>query len=241
MSSRVARDADDAGRGHPRRVAAPAAAGRGRAPHRRGQVERLAPAHRRDVGPDRRGGDAREPAKCAAGKIGCGALYATARRRTVQALGAVVALYLLLFQTPLLWWIAVAAEDRRAADERPTRSSSLPAASANRARPAAGSRNASRRPSTSTRPATRRDVIFSSGFVFTLREAEVMKAVAVDNGVPAEAILLEEHAANTFENVDVHQSHPRGTRLAAHPAGELAVPHAPRRADVETSRRRTSR
>ncbi|MEO8681193.1 MAG: YdcF family protein, partial [Vicinamibacterales bacterium] len=44
-------------------------------------------------------------------------------------------------------------------------------------------------------------IIFSSGYVFTLREAEVMKAVAVDNGVPAGAILLEERAANTLENV----------------------------------------
>ena len=45
-------------------------------------------------------------------------------------------------------------------------------------------------------------LIFSSGFVFTLREAEVMKAVAVDNGVPAGAILLEERAANTRQNVE---------------------------------------
>ena len=44
-------------------------------------------------------------------------------------------------------------------------------------------------------------LIFSSGYVFTLREAEVMKAVAVDNGVPADAILLEEQAANTYQNV----------------------------------------
>jgi len=44
-------------------------------------------------------------------------------------------------------------------------------------------------------------LIFSSGYVFTLREAEVMKAVAIDNGVPAEAILLEEAAKNTYDNV----------------------------------------
>jgi uncharacterized SAM-binding protein YcdF (DUF218 family) len=34
-----------------------------------------------------------------------------------------------------------------------------------------------------------------------LREAEVMKAIAVANGVPAEAILLEESAADTYQNV----------------------------------------
>jgi uncharacterized SAM-binding protein YcdF (DUF218 family) len=45
-------------------------------------------------------------------------------------------------------------------------------------------------------------VIISSGFVFTLREAETMKAIAIANGVPADAIILEEQAANTFENVE---------------------------------------
>jgi len=44
-------------------------------------------------------------------------------------------------------------------------------------------------------------IIISSGFVLALKEAQVMKATAVDNGVPAEAILLEERAANTYENV----------------------------------------
>jgi uncharacterized SAM-binding protein YcdF (DUF218 family) len=44
-------------------------------------------------------------------------------------------------------------------------------------------------------------IIFSSGYVFTLREAEVMRAIAVDKGVPATAIVLEERAANTYANV----------------------------------------
>jgi uncharacterized SAM-binding protein YcdF (DUF218 family) len=45
-------------------------------------------------------------------------------------------------------------------------------------------------------------VVFSTGYVFSFREAEVMRAVAVDNGVPASAIILEEEATNTFENVE---------------------------------------
>ena len=44
-------------------------------------------------------------------------------------------------------------------------------------------------------------IVFSSGYVFALREAEVMKAIAVANGVPADAVFLEEAAANTYENV----------------------------------------
>lgn len=127
-------------------------------------------------------------------------LYATARRRTAQALIGVVALYLLLFQTPALWWAAspllVTAPPQRAEaivvfaggvgesgkagggfQERVTQAVEL------------------------YRAGYAPRLIFSSGYVFTLREAEVMKAVAIDNGVPADAILLEEAAKNTYDNV----------------------------------------
>ena len=45
------------------------------------------------------------------------------------------------------------------------------------------------------------NLIFSSGFVFAFEETQVMKALAVDSGVPASAIVLETRAANTHENV----------------------------------------
>lgn len=127
-------------------------------------------------------------------------LYTTARRRTAEGLIGAVALYLLLFQTPALWWAAspllVTAPPQRAAaivvfaggvgesgkagggfQERVTQAVEL------------------------YRAGYAPRLIFSSGYVFTLREAEVMKAVAVDNGVPADAILLEEAATNTHDNV----------------------------------------
>jgi uncharacterized SAM-binding protein YcdF (DUF218 family) len=44
-------------------------------------------------------------------------------------------------------------------------------------------------------------VIFSSGYQFAFKEAEVMKDLAVANGLPASAIHLETQASNTFENV----------------------------------------
>ena len=44
-------------------------------------------------------------------------------------------------------------------------------------------------------------MIFSSGFVFAFQEAEVMKSLAVANGVPEAAIILETKAANTRDNV----------------------------------------
>ena len=44
-------------------------------------------------------------------------------------------------------------------------------------------------------------VIFSSGYTFVFQEAEIMKELAVGHGVPASAIILEQQAANTHENV----------------------------------------
>ena len=44
-------------------------------------------------------------------------------------------------------------------------------------------------------------VIFSSGYQFAFREAEIMKDLAVANGLPESVIHLETRASNTFENV----------------------------------------
>ena len=127
-------------------------------------------------------------------------LYATARRRTLQALGAVVAIYLLMFYTPLLWWMAFPLK----VSAPPTNADAIVVFAGGVGESGKAGGGFQERVSQAValyKGGHAPRVIFSSGFVFTLREAEVMKAVAVDNGIPPEAILLEEHAANTFENV----------------------------------------
>ena len=44
-------------------------------------------------------------------------------------------------------------------------------------------------------------LVLSSGYVYSFREAEVMRMTAIDRGVPADAIVLEEQATNTYQNV----------------------------------------
>lgn len=44
-------------------------------------------------------------------------------------------------------------------------------------------------------------IIFSSGYKYVFEEPLVMKALAISLGVPAEAIILEEKASNTYENI----------------------------------------
>ena len=44
-------------------------------------------------------------------------------------------------------------------------------------------------------------LILSSGYVYSFPEAEVMRMLAVEQGVPADAILVERQSTNTYQNV----------------------------------------
>ena len=46
-----------------------------------------------------------------------------------------------------------------------------------------------------------KNLIFSSGYVYVFKEPYVMKALAVALGVPQEAIILEDEASGTYQNV----------------------------------------
>ena len=132
------------------------------------------------------------------------AIYDLTRRRALQIIAPIVVALLLTFYTPLVWWIAEplhVSSPPQAADaivvfaggvgESGTAGVGVP----ERVGKAIELYRAGYAPS----------IVFSSGYVFTLREAESMKAIAIANGVPADAIVLEEKAANTYENV-LHSS-----------------------------------
>jgi len=111
----------------------------------------------------------------------------------------VVVKYLLLFQTPLLWLLASPLK-LSAPPQPPTASSCSPAG--------VGSREGRRRYQERVKQAAdlyRLGPPVTSSSRQVLRsafpEAEVMRALAIDNGVPASAIDLETRAANTHENV----------------------------------------
>lgn len=127
-------------------------------------------------------------------------LYSGARRNTAKLVAGLAVTYLLVFHTPLVWWAA--APLKVAAPPQPAdaivvfaggvgESGRAGGGFQERVTQALGLYHAGYAPR----------MIFSSGFVFTMREAEVMKAVAEAGGVPPDAIVLEERAANTYENV----------------------------------------
>lgn len=46
-----------------------------------------------------------------------------------------------------------------------------------------------------------KNIIFSSGYTYVFKEPQIMKTLSVSLGIPAESVILEERAANTYENV----------------------------------------
>ncbi len=127
-------------------------------------------------------------------------LYRSGRRRILQTVGAAVAVYLLVFHTPAVWLMA---EPLRVADPpRPVEAIVVIAGGAGESGKAGGGYQERVKHAVDLyRAGYAPRLIFSSGFVFAFREAEVMKGLAVALGVPPEAVLLEEKAASTYENV----------------------------------------
>jgi uncharacterized SAM-binding protein YcdF (DUF218 family)/glycosyltransferase involved in cell wall biosynthesis len=128
-------------------------------------------------------------------------LYRTARRRTLQVAVATAAAYLLLFYTPLTWMVAEPL--RLSAPPGPADAIVVFAGGVGESGKAGGGAQERVKRAVELYHAGHASrVIFSTGYVFSFPEAEVMRAVAMDNGVPASAILLEEEAKNTYENVE---------------------------------------
>ncbi len=127
-------------------------------------------------------------------------LYTVARRRTIEGVAALVVAYVLIFQTPLVWLLAdplKIVEPPRAADAIVVfaggvgESGTAGGGYQERVKHAVDLYRAGYAPR----------MVFSSGFVFAFQEAEVMRGLAIANGVPADAIFLETQAKNTRDNV----------------------------------------
>jgi uncharacterized SAM-binding protein YcdF (DUF218 family)/glycosyltransferase involved in cell wall biosynthesis len=127
-------------------------------------------------------------------------LYRSASRRGLQLAAATAVLYLLLFHTPVLWWVAEPL--RLSAPPQPADAVGVFAGGVGESGQAGGGFQERVREALDLyHGGYAKHLIFSSGFVSAFKEAEVMRAVAVANGVPPEALLLEEEATNTYENV----------------------------------------
>jgi uncharacterized SAM-binding protein YcdF (DUF218 family)/glycosyltransferase involved in cell wall biosynthesis len=127
-------------------------------------------------------------------------LYGAGRGRVFRAAALVLLLYLVVFQTPLIWFLAEPL--RVAAPPRHADAIVVFAGGVGESGTAGGGYQ--ERVSYAVdlyKAGYAPRLIFSSGFVFAFREAEVMRDLATTLGVPAQAIVLEKRASSTFENV----------------------------------------
>jgi uncharacterized SAM-binding protein YcdF (DUF218 family)/glycosyltransferase involved in cell wall biosynthesis len=127
-------------------------------------------------------------------------LYSAAKTGPARVFAVSLVLFLLIFYSPLVWWLAAPLR----VEQTPQASDAVVVFAGGVGESGQAGGGAQERISKAVslyHQGVAPRLIISSGFVFALREAEVMKAVAMANGVPAEAIVLEERATNTYENV----------------------------------------
>jgi uncharacterized SAM-binding protein YcdF (DUF218 family)/glycosyltransferase involved in cell wall biosynthesis len=126
--------------------------------------------------------------------------YRATRRRATEIVVGLAAVYVLLFQTSIVWWCAA-----------PLKLSSPPvqadaivvfAGGVGESGQAGGGYQERVKQAIDLYAAGyAKYLVLSSGYVYSFREAEVMRALALDNGVPASAIALELRARSTYDNV----------------------------------------
>jgi len=127
-------------------------------------------------------------------------VYRRARTQVAQVIVAVAAIYLLVFQTNLLWGLAEPL--KRSDPPVPADAIVVFAGGVGESGKAGGGHQERLKQAVDLYNAGYAPVlVLSSGFVYSFREAEVMRALAIDQGVPASRILLEQRAANTYQNV----------------------------------------
>lgn len=127
-------------------------------------------------------------------------LYGRARRRMWQAALAAVLAYVMVFETTAVWRMASVL--RIEEQPRPSDAVVVFAGGVGESGQAGGGyQERLKRAVDLYREGWAPRIVISSGFVFAFKEAEVMRTLAIENGVPPSAIVLETQAANTYENV----------------------------------------
>ena len=132
-------------------------------------------------------------------------VYRKARSHTARIVIGLAAAYLVVFQTNLIWWGAQPLKG----SAQPVKADAIVvlAGGVGESGAAGGGHQERLKQAVDLYKAGYANVmVLSSGFVYSFKEAEVMRALAIDQGVPAGQIELELRATNTYENVTfVHQ------------------------------------
>jgi uncharacterized SAM-binding protein YcdF (DUF218 family) len=127
-------------------------------------------------------------------------VYRTARAHSVRGLLVLVVGYALLFHTNLIWWMAAPLR----LDAPPQHADAIVVFAGGVGESGRAGGGLQERLKTAIdlyRGGFAPTLILSSGFVYSFKEAEIMRALAIAEGVPADRIAVEDRATNTFEYV----------------------------------------
>jgi uncharacterized SAM-binding protein YcdF (DUF218 family)/glycosyltransferase involved in cell wall biosynthesis len=148
-------------------------------------------------------------------------LYRTARRRIVRTAAGVIAAYLLLSYTPVVWWVAEPL--RVTAPPRPADAIVVLGGGVGESgRIGRGFQERVTQAVELYREGRASRILFSSPHLFFLREVEVMRDLSIARGVPASSIIVETRAVNTYQMVAfikeiLQQKHWRSILLVSSP------------------------
>jgi uncharacterized SAM-binding protein YcdF (DUF218 family) len=127
-------------------------------------------------------------------------VYRRTRTRAVAIVVALAAAYGLVFETNLVWWAAQPLK-RSAPPSKADAIVVFAGGVGESGRAGGGAQERLKQAIDLYRGGWAPYLVFSSGFVYSFHEADAMRALAVDQGVPAGVIALEERATNTYQNV----------------------------------------
>ncbi len=126
-------------------------------------------------------------------------LYRDTRAHAAAILLAIAAVFVLLFETNFIWWAAAPLAAR--APLQPADAVVVFAGGVGESGKAGGGTEERLQHAIDIyRNRYAAHLVFSSGYTYSFPEAELMRAAAVEQGVPASAIVLERQSTNTYEN-----------------------------------------
>jgi len=127
-------------------------------------------------------------------------LYRVARRKIFTLTTIFLGSYLLLFYTPFVWFIATPLKISQA----PQKTDCIVVFAGGVGESGKAMQGYEERVQYAVELYKRgyaKYIIFSSGYMYVFKEPIIMKVLALSLGVPEEAIILEDNAKNTYENI----------------------------------------
>lgn len=126
--------------------------------------------------------------------------YSTARKKFLCIIMPFIIVYMLIFYTPIIWFLA---EPLKIADS-PRIADAIVVFAGGVGESGKAGQGYEERVKYAVELYEKgfaKDIVFSSGYAFIYKEPLVMKALAVSLGIPEDAVILEDKARNTYENV----------------------------------------